>query len=375
VIGSDGHSDYEALTVRTALRVSSNRAAAQMLQTIGIGPAVDRVHSLGLDAPPVPSLVLGTGDVTLLDLTTAYGAFANGGLRQTPRLIRRVEDTDGTVLFSTTGESVRAVSEQTAFQMAEMLADVVNRGTGAGVRQAGFELPAAGKTGTTNEYRDAWFVGFTPNLVAGVWVGYDRPRTIVPGGYASQLAVPLWGTFMREATRGSRSTWIDQPEELVAVEICQDSGLLPNAACRRVERISDDGDVSIESAVAIEYFKAGSEPHEHCPLHDYSWFRGVQTASFDPGEFPAAVVIGALPAHARAEPVDDEPAVMARQPVKAAVDEDDEEDEGRGFWGRFLGVFTGGDDDDDDGEDDDQDDGRRRGPNRFPGRVRPGGAR
>ena len=109
-----------------------------------------------------------------------------------------------------------------------MLADVVDRGHRRGRRgKVGFTLPAAGKTGTTNEYRDAWFVGYTPDLVAGVWVGFDRPRTIVPGGYASELAVPIWGAFMRDATAGSKAGPSRVPPGLVGVEICQDSGLLP----------------------------------------------------------------------------------------------------------------------------------------------------
>ena len=237
----DGHNVAEALTVRAALRNSSNRAAAQMLQTIGIQPAVDQAKKFGLEAPPVPSLVLGSGEVTLMALTAAYGAFADAGTLHAPRLIRRVEDADGVVLMETHDTPVQVLSAQTAYQMAGMLADVIDRGTGNPVRQAGFRQRAAGKTGTTNDYRDAWFVGFTPDLVTGVWVGFDQPKTIVPGGYASELAVPIWGTFMRDATAGSPSRWLNRPSDLVAIEICQDSGLLPNGACSRVRRVSSLG--------------------------------------------------------------------------------------------------------------------------------------
>lgn len=334
----DGHNVAEAMTVRAALRTSSNRAAAQLLQTIGIQPAVDQARRLGLDAPPVPSLVLGSGDATLLALTAAYGAFADNGMLHAPRLIRRVEDANGDVLFETHDEPHRVISEQTAFQMATMLADVVERGTGASVRQTGFRLPAAGKTGTTNDYRDAWFVGFTPELVAGVWVGFDRPRTIVPGGYASELAVPIWGTFMRDASRGTRGRWIDRPSDIVLVEICQESGLLPNAACRRVRRVSNSGD-TVVSAVASEYFKRGTEPHAHCPLHDFPWLTGVR-ASAEPAPFPSAGTVSTLSAPAAR--------VSAEAPAApAAIEEPEapkaEPERRRGFWSRVRGVFTGGD--------------------------------
>ena len=125
--------------------------------------------------PSVPSLALGTGEVSLLNLTSAYTAFANGGVLQSPVFVRRIEDAEGRVLYR--GEEVgrRVLSESTAFLMASMLSDVVNHGTGYGARQAGFSLPAGGKTGSTDDHADAWFIGFTPKLAAGVWVGFDRP--------------------------------------------------------------------------------------------------------------------------------------------------------------------------------------------------------
>jgi membrane carboxypeptidase/penicillin-binding protein len=98
--------------------------------------------------------------------------------------------------------------------MADMLADVVDSGTGSAARRFGFDLPAGGKTGTTNDYRDAWFIGFTPALVAGVWVGYDQPRAIRQNGYASDLAVPLWARFMKSATRGDPARWLAAPAGL-----------------------------------------------------------------------------------------------------------------------------------------------------------------
>jgi len=348
----DGHNTARVMTVRAALRTSSNRAAAQMLQTIGIQPAVDQAKRLGLVAPPVPSLVLGSGDVTLMALTAAYGAFADSGKLHAPRLIRRVEDADGTVLMETRSESHQVVSEQTAYQMATMLADVIDRGTGASVRQAGFRQPAAGKTGTTNDYRDAWFIGFTADLVAGVWVGFDTPRTIVAGGYASELAVPIWGSFMRDATADTPSRWLTRPAGIVGVEICQESGLLPNAACYRVQRTTDDGDDRVRSTVTVEYFRRGHAPQEHCPLHDFSWLRNVRTASFDPDEFPSSAMVGALTSRAERRSAGEPAGGEAGEPGTPDVEGADPEPR-RGFWSRVAGAFKGG--------------------NREPERPRPGG--
>ena len=114
-----------------------------------------------------------------------------------------------------------------------MLADALNSGTGYRAREAGFRYPAGGKTGTTNDYKDAWFVGFTPSLVTAVWVGFDQPKTIMPGGYAGQLAAPIWGRFMKDAV--PRDTgWVRRPSGIAAVEICRASGLLPGEGCYRV---------------------------------------------------------------------------------------------------------------------------------------------
>jgi penicillin-binding protein 1A len=220
------------MTMRTALRISSNRAAVQVLKNVGISRAVAYASRMGLEAPSVPSLVLGTGDVTVLSMATAYGTFANGGWVRPPVFIRKIEDRDGKVLYRDDSHPSQAITEETAFLMANMLADVVNRGTGYRARQAGFKYQAAGKTGTTNDYRDAWFIGFTPALVASVWVGFDDPKTIVPGGYAGDIAAPIWGRFMQQAVTKDAG-WIKTPGGVVSAEICRESGLLPSEGCYR----------------------------------------------------------------------------------------------------------------------------------------------
>ena len=211
----DEHAGEGDLTMRAALTTSSNRAAVRMIEDIGVPAAVEYASRLGMPSlPAVPSLALGAGEVTLLDLTSAYGAFAADGRLHHPVLLRRVEDAEGQVLFEADAHVDQAVTPQTAFLMASMLADVINSGTAWKARQLGFRLPAGGKTGTTNDYRDAWFVGFTPSLVSGVWVGHDTPQPILPGSaYASDVAVPLWAGFMKAATAGARPAWFTPPRD------------------------------------------------------------------------------------------------------------------------------------------------------------------
>jgi len=268
-VPEDGHIASSAMTVRAALRSSSNRAAVQVLRSVGIPHTLNYLARLGLEAPPVPSLALGSGEVSLLSLTAAYGVFANGGYIRTPLLIRRVEDRDGNILFANHNPPIRAVSEDSAFLMAQMLADVVNHGTGYRVRQAGFRLPAGGKTGTTNDYRDAWFVGFTPNLVAGVWVGFDQPRPIMHDGYAGVLAAPIWGRFMRAAAGDAGNDWIAQPDSIVTAQVCRVSGALATPACHHDIQINEDGEITERSQVVTEYFRRGTEPHAECPIHGF----------------------------------------------------------------------------------------------------------
>jgi penicillin-binding protein 2D len=202
----------EVLTLREGLRMSSNRAAVRLLTTVGLRQTMKKARGFGFaDLPAVPSVALGSGEVTLSSITAAYGAFANNGAVFLPHLVRRVVDEDGTVLYENQDTPQQAIRPVTAYIMADMLRGVIDGGTGYGVRQMGFSLPAGGKTGTTNDYKDAWFIGFTPSLVAGVWVGYDQPQTIRRNGYAAELAVPMWTRFMKVATKGMKPAWVDRP--------------------------------------------------------------------------------------------------------------------------------------------------------------------
>jgi penicillin-binding protein 1A len=271
----DEHSSAPTMSLRTGLRTSSNRAAVRLLQEVGISRTVQYAKTMGVgDVPAVPSLALGSGEVTLQQMTAAYAAFANHGLVPEATLIRRVEDLDGRVLYQSRDNAIRAISESTAYLMSTMLADVINAGTGNRARALGFTLPAAGKTGTTNDYNDAWFIGFTPKLVAGVWVGFDQPRTIMPGGFAAEVAVPAWAKFMKVATRNDKPEWLTAPAGVTSAKVCRISGLLATDGCQDVEVISKDDQLERRSMVYSEYFARGTEPTAFCDQHPT---RGIMT--------------------------------------------------------------------------------------------------
>ena len=342
-VPEDGHSSESSMTMRAALKTSSNRAAVQMLQQVGIPAAVTFADRLGVGpVPGVPSLALGSGEVTLMAMASAFAAFANYGLVPEPILISRVEDVDGRVLFRSEPTSHRAISEPTAYLMSSMLADVINSGTAWSARREGFTLPAAGKTGTTNEYRDAWFVGYTPKIVAGVWVGYDMPRTIIKDGYAAELAVPIWGRFMKTAARNDKPEWFKAPSGLTSATICRLSGALATDSCRDAITIDADGNVR-RSNVYSEYFARGTEPKTFCPIHgvlEASAWRVVTGGAG--GSISRDAVIERRPTDERATaavPQAAQPAGvtggLVTPPVGGQVAP--AEPKKRGFWGRIFG--------------------------------------
>jgi 1A family penicillin-binding protein len=271
-----GEHERTEYTLRRALKVSSNRAAAQLLHQVGLTTAVYYAHRMGIDSelPMVPSLALGTGEVTLLELTAAYGAFANRGAVAHPRVITRVEDTDGTLLWAAPVRQTQAITSTTAYLMSSMLSDVVSSGTAATARVAGFTLPAAGKTGTTDDYSDAWFVGYTPHLVAGVWFGLDRPAPIMTRGFAGTVAVPAWASFMRVATEGAKPDWYEMPADIEKVAICPVSGGRATDACRHAAVVPADSYGAVGTS--------GSEPTY-----------GTATADYRPADYQATRIVPA----------------------------------------------------------------------------------
>jgi penicillin-binding protein 1A len=255
---------YGSVTLRTALIKSINTAAIQLGQKIGLDAVLRTARSFGLDdLPRVPSLPLGSGEVTLLALVRAYSAFPNQGKMPEPYVIRSVETTRGRILFQAAPSYHRATDPAIAFLATTMLEDVVSRGTGAGVRSAGFRGPVGGKTGTTNDWHDGWFIGFTPDVVTGVWVGYDEPRPIMRNGFGATLALPIWVEYMKKALGSSRRRDFPMPPGVLRVPICSESGKAANPGCH-FEILDANGEW--RSNVYTEYFRSDSVPSQ-CPMH------------------------------------------------------------------------------------------------------------
>ena len=244
----------DVLTLRAALVESNNRAAALLQQRIGSRPVLRLASDVGLhDLPDVPSLSLGTGLVTPLDLTAAYAVFPNGGSAVRPRAIIRVLDADGGVAFDNPARQDRVITPEVAYQMVSMLEDVLARGTATAARTAyGVRVPAGGKTGTTDAFKDAWFVGFTSSVVVGVWVGEDQPATIGREGYGARYALPIWSEFIKAAARKRGAREFPAPDGMREEQLCKVSYLKPVEGC----------------PTYTEYFKDGDEiPSRLCPIH------------------------------------------------------------------------------------------------------------
>ena len=252
----------DALTVRAALSESNNRAATALQQQMGSRHVLRLASDVGMrELPDVPSLSLGTGLVTPLELTAAFAAFPNGGYAVHPRSIVKVVNADGETAMQVDVQRARVISEASAFQMVSMLGDVMDRGTGAAARNAGIRFPAGGKTGTTNDFKDAWFVGFSSSLVVGVWVGFDQPRPIGVDAYGSRYALPLWTDLMRRTARRRPPQAFTVPSGLREEQLCSISYLRPVESC----------------PVYTEYLKEGDEtPGRLCPLHQGSIKQRVQ---------------------------------------------------------------------------------------------------
>ncbi len=243
----------DRLTLRAALMESNNVAAVDLQQRVGTGAVLRLASNAGLDdLPDVPSLALGTGLVSPLDLTAAYSMFPGGGEIVEPRALLSVRDARGNEVYAQAVRRRRVLTEPVAYQMLTMLRDVVERGTAAPVRALGVRGDVGGKTGTTDEYHDAWFVGFSSSIVAGVWVGFDTPAPIGRSAYAARVALPIWADFMKRAARTRPPQPFAVPDGLHAEELCSVSYLQPLDQC----------------PTYTEYFKEGDDiPRAMCPIH------------------------------------------------------------------------------------------------------------
>jgi penicillin-binding protein 1A len=242
------------VTLRRALMRSANAATVRLSRAIGEDhiAEVARLNGISSPIPVVPALALGAVEVTPLELVAAYAPFANGGFRVKPRLVQRIERADGTVLWASENERVPVMDPRESFQMTSMLRAVIDGGTGYALRSLGVTGPVAGKTGTTNDATNVWFVGFTPTLVAGFWFGYDQPRSLGDAATGGRLAAPAWAQFYREGWREKGRDWTP-PAGLVERWIDAENGLLAGEWC---------------PIRAREWFKVGTEPTERCTEHD-----------------------------------------------------------------------------------------------------------
>ncbi|MFZ0389515.1 MAG: PBP1A family penicillin-binding protein [Calditrichia bacterium] len=246
-------------TLREALKKSINLVAVRLIQEVNPTAVAETANRLGISTPlrPFPALALGTSEVTPLDLVSAYGVFANQGVRVEPFAITRIDDRFGNVIYEKEPRRREVLNRSTAYIMTDMLKSVINDGTGGRVRwKFGFMEPAAGKTGTTNDYTDAWFVGFTPSLTAGVWVGLDDPQvSLGPGETGSMAALPFWADFMKcvyeqiDMPEGN----FPQPPDVIRLKVCEESGQLATPFCPNVVE---------------EVFKVKYHPTTECELHN-----------------------------------------------------------------------------------------------------------
>ena len=254
-----------AVTVRKGLEESRNVVTAKLLDAISPQVGVDYCRRFGITSPLYPflSLSLGTFEVTLLELVSGYTAFPNGGVRVHPYLITRIEDKEGNVLEETQVESSEVVSPQTAYMMTYLLQGVILQGTG--IAASVLDWPLGGKTGTTDKYSDAWFIGFSPGLCAGAWVGNDLQVTLGKGQTGAAAALPIWQDFFahviadkRKAAEGSGAELVPEgfevPPNLSFVEIDRKTGLLLTDVCR---------------FPFLEVFVPGTEPGRYCTTADH----------------------------------------------------------------------------------------------------------
>jgi len=253
-----GGSYAGVVTMREALVASRNVATIRLAEEVGLREVIALAERMGIPGPipAVPSIVIGASEVTLLELVAAYAAFASLGVRPEPRLVTRVEDREGRVVWQRPPRTRRVLDPAVAFVVTDMLRDVVDRGTGTAVREVGFTSPAAGKTGTTNEATDAWFVGYTPALAAGVWIGYDEPGTIVPGATGGRIAAPVWGRIMRRIGEGA-GDWT--PPDGVESRRVDARGRVYDPECAGA------------GVGRVEYFLAGTAPAGGCGAGPGAW--------------------------------------------------------------------------------------------------------
>ncbi len=266
------------ITLRYALSHSKNVVTAKLVNDFGVAPVLDTARQLGITSnlPPVHALALGAGEVNLLEMVAAYGAFGNHGVHVDPFFITRVETESGEILEEARIRQREVLDPAQAYLMSDLMQSTfAPGGTAAGARRMGFEKTAAGKTGTYNKYTDAWFVGFTPSFVAGVWVGFDEKINMGRRATGAHMALPIWADFMQEVTRNRPDEPFVRPAGIVDKHVCLRSGMLATTRC---------------DSTTLEIFLADNFPQRPCdvhggPLQDFDGFQKDFSTLDDEDEF------------------------------------------------------------------------------------------
>jgi len=261
------------VTLREALVRSLNVPAVRLAEAMGLGDIAATAHRAGIGEPlpELPSIALGTVAVSPLELATAYTSFAGLGTGAEPRLILSVEDEDGHVLWKPKPRRHKAVDPGIAYLVTDALTEALERGTGMaalGAGLGGMKIPAAGKTGTTNDGADAWFIGYTPDLVTGIWIGFDQPHPILEDATGGRLAAPVWGRMMQRVYTGRQppAPW-RRPDGVVARSVDPATGLLLKEGCSPLTGTSYK-----------ELFLANVQPAAWCPGREEMPESGFPTA-------------------------------------------------------------------------------------------------
>ena len=261
-----GKKQFGELSMRQALAHSNNVIAVKTLDAVGIPFFQDFVETMGLQLRKRNdlSLALGTEEVSLRDLTLSYIPLINGGMKAEPRSIIRIYDRTNKTWTTNPPELTPAISPDVAYITTQMLRDVMTYGTAKALKKFAQARPSAGKTGTTDDYRDAWFVGYTPQMITGVWVGHDKPRPGGPGFTGGAVAAPIWQSFMSAALTTKPIVDFQQPDSVVSVAIDPATGFLASPDC---------------PAQRDEFYAEGTQPTDICPLHEKKIFEPVSSSS------------------------------------------------------------------------------------------------
>src|SRR6266513_2441381 len=236
---------------------SRNTMSVRVGQFAGLDAVQQIATTLNLsqNIPRGPAIYIGSFETNLRDLSAAYAVFPNAGVRKQSYIIERIDDQEHHPIYRAAHISAPALDPSAAWMTSQLMEEVLTRGTAASARSLGFKLPAAGKTGTTNDYKDAWFLGYTSALTCGVWVGFDQPTTIIPRGYGAALALPVWVQVMNKSAARYPAKALEPTMPMARVTVCATSNALATTGCQM-------------SGTAYEIvLPADKVPTQTCPVH------------------------------------------------------------------------------------------------------------